>query len=84
MFLKYSVPNITGESDIGGFSDTNVSPTGVFRNTILKTNTGFQWVEAIGTNVETFGFNASLSNAIFGKSSTVQSPAFQILIIIKT
>ena len=31
-----------------------------------------------------FGFNASLSNGLYGKSSTVQTSALQTLIIIKT
>ena len=72
MFGHY--PNITGTHP----ADLPIASTGVFKNT----TTVVQYASGDG-NGNVLDFSASRVSAVYGKSSVVQPPAFQALIIIK-
>ena len=57
---------------------------GVSEAFIFGDLTAFHSANGTGNATQNAIFSANLSNAIFGSSSTVQSPAFQILMIIKS
>lgn len=77
---KAGLPNIKGT--ISGFTAASVVKTGAFSASTSQSEayTGrSQWSGYLISP----SFDASKSNAIYGKSSTVQPPALQTLIIIK-
>lgn len=75
------LPNISGYisyllmGEDGQKSDGALSATLQVGNRLINTGTGSAWKQ--------LNFSAKNSNAIYGKSSTVQPPALQTLIIIK-
>jgi microcystin-dependent protein len=76
------LPNITGKLAVGNTQAPSISPIGqgAFKDHGVSGGTqGASWTAA-GTY---YDFNASLSNSIYGASSTVQPPAIQTLICIK-
>lgn len=78
-------PNITGGTDVGGFSGTSNSPSGAFFHAYIALDGYTLKPEpATGTQVVVNSFDASLSNPIYGRSSTVQPSAIKLLALIKT
>lgn len=71
--VEAGLPNIKGDSQaVRGF--TQHAPNGAFY--VGKTT---NWVGSDeGTTVNTISFDASRSNSIYGKSSTVQPPAYLV------
>lgn len=65
------LPNITGSSDIGGFSSNQSSSNGPFSTYIINTNKTFVTTADPNINIETFGFSAQLANSIYGASTHV-------------
>lgn len=76
------LPNITGylNGDNGGYIDTVTGQTGALNVSVRGTTASINSGEQGRNNI---GFNASASNSIFGKSSTVQTASVQLLMIIK-
>lgn len=81
------LPNITGSlNTTGSVGDAQRSATGggsgalASKETKSCFNSGVSGVSSQKTGVS---FNASNSNSIYGKSSTVQPPALQTLVIVK-
>ena len=72
--IEAGLPNIKGTFNADGYRS---APTGAFVTT--KTHVG---EDGTGTGA-TYEFNASKSNAIYGKSTTVQPPAVTVVWIIK-
>ena len=77
--IEAGLPNITGtidcvnRADAGLFCSTNSTYSGAFRGSNpSRTRGGGQ---SVPNNPATLNFNASLSNSIYGKSTTVQPPA---------
>lgn len=81
--VEAGLPNILGATDIGGFSGTGTAPSGSFFNTVLSPNMTFATNVDANVNIETTSFDASRSNAIYGKSTTVQPPALALIPQIK-
>lgn len=77
-YIEAGLPNITGEY---GESLTDSTHNGCFygasQDKLGHTGT------AVSTNSDRIGFNASLSNSIYGKSNTVQPPALTMVPCIK-
>lgn len=74
------LPNITGS--VGKGTTATVSKSGAFSSSTYRDDSYIGHTQYNGKSV-TFKFKASDSNAIYGKSTTVQPPALQTLIIIK-
>jgi microcystin-dependent protein len=72
------LPNITGLNAAIRISDTTSEPTGAFYRDKAANYAGNS--EDLGS---TISFDASLSNAIYGNSDTVQPPALTMVYIIK-
>ena len=72
-FVEAGLPNITGTFD-ANVNDGNGAKTGAFYNT----NTYFSGSDG-DKNGGICGFDASLSNTIYGSSNTVQPPAVKLL-----
>lgn len=71
-------PNIIGE--LGYNTDSRITTNGVFYTGPSKTGGH----AGSFTNTTNIAFSAQNSNSLFGKSSTIQPPCFQVLMIIKT
>ena len=70
-------PNIQGSITRGYASSQQ-------ENGALSTGVGISGgLELSGENARVLSFNASKSNSLFGKSSTIQPSSYQILTIIK-
>ena len=69
-----SIPNITGYIDLGVWQ----SAYGALYKKENKKGVAYD-----DSTANTIGFDAGKSTEIYGKSNTVQPPAFQTLIIIK-
>ena len=74
------LPNITGT--LPEIRSLNQNKSGAFSQTIVKSDAWTGTAQYAGFIVG-IDFKASNSNGIFGKSSTVQPPALQTLVIIK-
>ena len=87
-YLEAGLPNITGTvrpADVArkSYPTAMNSPNGAF-HALQETTTGLYSINSGESKyLNGLGIDASRSNAIYGKSSTVQPPALQTLIIIK-
>lgn len=85
-FLKFACPNITGVVERKGSAGVQefalfTSSSGAF-NFTQKLLTGINYTgQVYGSN--SFGFDASRSNSIYGGSSTVQPKSLNLSILIK-
>ena len=80
-YLGAGLPNITGAFANPVFNNDNGEPTGCFS---YKLNSElFSKYGDAGSTTDTIYLKASTSSLIYGSTNTVQSPAFQTLIIIK-
>lgn len=88
-YLEAGLPNITGEMTFHGAFTDNTGGTclylvnGCFSGVDQQTKYGHASLDAYATSLKTARLSGELSNSCFGKSSVVQVPAFQTLIIIK-
>lgn len=79
-------PNILGTGRIGGASDSYGSlydVSGALYRTSKSYHGRFMQIAQNSGDVAEMGFKASISNSLFGKSSIVQPPSLQALLIIK-
>lgn len=81
-YILAGLPNITGSFGVrksGTSSNTIFDKQGALSGTATTTDISTP-ISTSGTTVESqpIGFNASLSNSIYGNSSTVQVPATQM------
>ena len=76
--VEAGLPNITGVFACSGMSigTQGYTATGAFYSAI----NGYQGSDGYGSNKTGIGFNASLSNSIYGNSNTVQPPAVKVYI----
>lgn len=74
------LPNITGT--LPNFMSVTKNKSGAFSQSSAKSDAWAGTAQYAGYNIAA-DFKASNSNGIFGKSSTVQPPALQTLVIIK-
>lgn len=81
--VEAGLPNILGITDIGGFSGTRTAPSGPFFNTVLSAGLTVATSVDANVNLEMTSFDAARSNAIYGKSTTVQPPALALIPQIK-
>lgn len=81
--VEAGLPNILGITDIAGFSGMGTEPTGAFFNTVLTPKMTVATNIDTNVNLETTAFDAARSNAIYGKSTTVQPPALALIPQIK-
>ena len=81
-FIMAGLPNIVGTYADTGF-DTDGLGTGAFTvgytSTVNRTSHG----GSEGSELHTASFDASLSNSIYGRSNTVQPPAYVVYYIMK-
>lgn len=79
------LPNITGSFSITGNNNSGAwgTGTGAFIATNSDTNNYFSSEKSTGTSIKGYNFNASKTNSIYGKSTTVQPPAICMNYIIK-
>lgn len=77
------LPNITGYSALGGYTGKTDKSWGAFNKNVLDQNVGFSTYATSDTNLSTVYFDASMSNAIYGSSDTVQPPACCMIAQIK-
>lgn len=79
------LPNITGSFSITGNDSSGAwgTGTGAFIATSSDTNHYFSSEKSTGTSTKGYNFNASKTNSIYGKSTTVQPPAICMNYIIK-
>ena len=75
-------PNITGDSDNGGESNTNYSPSGAFYSNVIEERQGLTHRAENQTNLEVIRIDASRSNSIYG-GTKLQVPALQLLACIR-
>ena len=76
-FWRLELPNITGSISQG------VQAGGTDRGSLYRDNTSTGVFYNNGTQQQALHFDASLSDAIYSKSTTVQPNSNQVLIIIK-
>ena len=76
-YKEAGLPNIEGSFKMTRVNASNIS-TGAFSNDNNETNSSYN----TGSEGITVSFNASKSNSIYGKSNTVQPPAFTTKIYI--
>jgi hypothetical protein len=80
--IEAGLPNITGEVDyIASQIEKVVNKTGAFKGT--HESTGTVWSGSMTVKTTAINIDASRSNAIYGKSETVQPPAIRVLPIIR-
>lgn len=74
--IEAGLPNITGSFDAGTFNGIT-NGTGAFSGASASYNWALRgtYTQGYGAN---YPFNASNSNSIYGKSSTVQPPAYRV------
>ena len=79
------LPNITGSFSITGNDNSGAwgTGTGAFIATRSDNNHYFSSEKSTGTSIKGYNFNASETNSIYGKSTTVQPPAVVMNYIIK-
>lgn len=73
------LPNITGKTKITDDSGSLFLVDGAFYNENISTTTGNNIATTPDTSSKALGFNASLSNPIYGNSSTVQPQTIKVL-----
>lgn len=78
--MSAGLPNITG--GLHAYTYLNGTPSGALTSLINNTNQA-KMDGARDSNYVAFNFNASRSNSIYGKSSTVQPPSIVMQYIIK-
>lgn len=78
--IEAGLPEIYGNTDIGGFSGIYSEAGGAFHSTIVVPNTTVATVASADTHLEVVDFMASRYNPIYGKSTTVQPPAYIVYI----
>ena len=79
------LPNITGSFSITGNENSGAwgNGTGAFDTVSSDSNKFFKSEVSTGTSIKNYIFNASKTNSIYGKSTTVQPPAVVMNYIIK-
>ena len=77
------LPNITGYSALGGYTGKTDKSWGAMKKNVLAQNAGFTSSATPDTDLSTLYFDASMSNAIYGASTTVQPPACCMIAQIK-
>ena len=80
--VEAGLPNITGTFVASAFTDSGIEATGAFYAASLsktKTSTSYSTFQEKG-----LGFDASILNSIYGRSSTVQPPAYYMNIWLRT
>lgn len=77
------LPNITGDSDIGGFSSKLAVSTGAFNNTVLLDNSNISITNDTSSEIITCNFDASLSNSIYGNAEEVRPKTMLGLYVVK-
>lgn len=80
--IEAGLPNITGSVSTGG-SYSTYNLTGVFLGSTNGGGTGATHASAYNGQTQHLKFDASNSNAIYGKSTTVQPPAIVVNYFIK-
>lgn len=76
--IEAGLPNITGESNIGGNAPKTVLSSGALRQVRYQLNSVFNATSSdIGDLAQT-ALDASLSNPIYGKSDTVQPQSIRV------
>ena len=72
--VEAGLPNITGEMNglYGELSDGKAASALYGRSGVAK------WTNEVWKNFKQLGFDASRSNSIYGRSTTVQPPAFYV------
>lgn len=73
------IPDLTGNTDVGGFSNRIAQPSGVFQTTVLAEKTYFTIQPSETFNLEVENFLASRSSSVFGASDTVMPASGDIL-----
>ncbi len=73
-FIEAGLPNITGT-----FSGTHVDPTGAFKTE----NDPYYLAYASDSRINYLNFDASRCSPIYGRSNTVQPPAYVVYYIMK-
>lgn len=73
--VKAGLPNITGSFSANVYNNADDRISGAFSRSGNNYHIG---ASDSGTNVYTFQFNASKSNAVYGRSSTVQPSAYYV------
>lgn len=81
--VNAGLPNITGSQGVWVSKDKGAQPTGAFFGGVLVNNSSVQQVQAQNNDIVYSDFDASRSNPIYGKSTTVQPPAVKLLTLIK-
>ena len=82
LVISAGLPNITGRTT-GGFGGYLCEGAGGTGALYIAGKSGFATFADGVLNRNYIGFNASLSNAIYGNSDTVQPPALQLIPQIK-
>lgn len=77
------LPNITGKSPVTGETPKKTDGTGAFRKYIVLSNAEYSGGSTSTIDRTVASFNASLSNPIYGNSTTVQPPALTLRPLIK-
>ena len=77
-------PNVSGNPDIGTWSNKETEPYGAFYQGVIQANTAIPWENDTKNDLVYINFDASKSNAIYGASQRVQSRSVQLLMIIKS
>lgn len=77
-YVNESLPNITGVSDIGGFSGTGTFPFGAFDTYLLIPGHTFATTAQSNVNIEAFTFDASRSSSTYQNNAPVQQRATQM------
>lgn len=79
--IEAGLPNINGRFYVIGWESAASEASGAFYTTERWQNVAGPWGEAMGGRL--FNFDASMSNAIYGKSTTVQPPSIVLIPQIK-
>ena len=84
-YIEAGLPNITGYTDIGGFSGKSSLPTGAFfQSLMILDNNSLAIQPDSNTQIVVNSFDANRSNPLYGRSTTVQPSALRVLPLIKT
>ena len=82
-YLQAGLPNITASSNIAGQETISQPSSGAITGTYAHANFYWSGGGSASENIDFLGFDASLSNSIYGNSNTVQSPAACVRFMIK-
>ena len=75
--VEAGLPNITGESNIGGNAPKAVSSSGALKKVLYQLNAVVNATSSDISDLAQTTLDASLSNSIYGKSTTVQPQAIK-------